>query len=340
MNLNYGDISRTFRIGVKWVFALMLVSFLIGSSGFCGEIDRLTNFLPSDKLFDVEVIGQNIWTVGYKGRIFHSADHGASWEFQESGTKEPLFCVSFSSARDGMAVGEFGTIIRTTDGGKSWSVVKRFTENTLRGVCFMDDKQACVVGSFSTILMTRNAGITWTDHSIVENGEPVDTFLAGVYFTDPDNGWAVGEFSTILHSSDGGLSWQAQEAGVEDSLYLTNVFFLNESEGWIVGIDGTILHTVDAGATWTQQESGVKDLLLDLSVSASGIGFAVGTRGAVCTTVDGGNSWERFEGAKDFPKWWYGAVAFDGQMGVITGGRATIIVTNNQGKSWRLLEIF
>src|SRR5512134_2717204 len=61
---------------------------------------------PLDHLYDVCVLnGANAWAVGAFGTIFHSADGGATWEAQSSGTTEHLFSVDFADEKHGWAVG-------------------------------------------------------------------------------------------------------------------------------------------------------------------------------------------------------------------------------------------
>src|SRR5262249_56873550 len=54
------------------------------------------------------------------GVILRTTDGGATWEWQSSGTTEPLSAVSFTDANTGTVVGARGTILRTTDGGATW----------------------------------------------------------------------------------------------------------------------------------------------------------------------------------------------------------------------------
>ncbi len=73
----------------------------------------------------VAVHGSHVWAVGRPGTVvFHSADHGLSWEMFKTGQPLPLNGIHFHDEKTGWAVGEMGTVITTIDGGKSW-VVRR-----------------------------------------------------------------------------------------------------------------------------------------------------------------------------------------------------------------------
>jgi len=50
--------------------------------------------------------------------ILRTTDGGATWTPQSSGTRSPLFGVSFVDANTGIAVGEAGIILRTNTGGE------------------------------------------------------------------------------------------------------------------------------------------------------------------------------------------------------------------------------
>lgn len=74
----------------------------------------------------VAVSGAHVWAVGRPGSVvFHSADHGATWDMHKTGQPLPLHAVWFLDDRRGWAAGELGTILATTDGGKTWAVQRQ-----------------------------------------------------------------------------------------------------------------------------------------------------------------------------------------------------------------------
>ena len=74
----------------------------------------------------VAVHGPHVWAVGRPGSVvFHSADHGMSWEMLKTNHPLPLHAVYFLDDKRGWACGEMGTILATTDGGKTWAVQRQ-----------------------------------------------------------------------------------------------------------------------------------------------------------------------------------------------------------------------
>src|SRR5262245_39149743 len=74
----------------------------------------------------VAVRGPHVWAVGRPGSVvFHSADHGVTWEMLHTGQALPLHTVFFLDDKRGWAAGEMGTILATADGGKTWAVQRQ-----------------------------------------------------------------------------------------------------------------------------------------------------------------------------------------------------------------------
>ncbi len=74
----------------------------------------------------VAVHKSHVWAIGRPGSIvFHSADHGTTWESFKTGQPLPLHAVNFLDEQRGWAVGELGTILNSTDGGRTWTVQRQ-----------------------------------------------------------------------------------------------------------------------------------------------------------------------------------------------------------------------
>lgn len=97
--------------GVRWGFADLKIA---------QEVRAAIDFNA------VAIYGPHVWAVGRPGSVvFHSADHGTTWETFKTGQPLPLYSISFTDEKHGWAAGEMGTILGTTDGGKSWHVQRQ-----------------------------------------------------------------------------------------------------------------------------------------------------------------------------------------------------------------------
>ena len=92
----------------------------------------------------VAVHGSHVWAVGRPGSVvFHSADHGMTWEMLKTGQPLPLHAIHFLDEKRGWAAGELGTILGTTDGGKTWTVQRQGGMRLGRHVCHTQAHRTC-----------------------------------------------------------------------------------------------------------------------------------------------------------------------------------------------------
>jgi photosystem II stability/assembly factor-like uncharacterized protein len=240
-------------------------------------------------LWDVSFIDATTgWVVGGSGTILHTADGGANWAPQTSGTGSTLYGVHFTDASNGWAVG--GTVIyHTADGGANWAPQTSGATQTLYGVHFTDANTGWAVGQGGTILHTSNGGATWAPQTVVGN---TTRAFQEIQFTDANNGWAVGDHSTIANTTDGGATWNYQDAGAGGAtVHFTALYFTDASNGWAVAHQGKIHHTSNGGATWTAQTSGTTQPLWGVHFTDANNGWAVGSGGTIRNTIDGGATW-------------------------------------------------
>ena len=268
---------------------------------------------------------QNGWVVGDHGTIIHTADGGATWEGQRSGTLHKLKSVFFTDAQHGWAVGGMSLhetdginlglwipdcIVATTDGGATWhgqnpgfSGINPRINVDLESVFFVDDQHGWAVGSWyyeSLILATSDGGKTWK-----RQGPHRDKLiLHSVVFTDATHGTAVGgnpwdqDGNYILTTSDAGEHWELHNALADSdgngSYSLYSVSFADAQNGWAVGQFGFTSRTTDGGATWSRGEIPRLDpgeALLSIHFTDADHGVAMGDGGHVYRTTDGGATW-------------------------------------------------
>jgi photosystem II stability/assembly factor-like uncharacterized protein len=228
------------------------------------------------------------------GLILRTADSGATWVQQSSGTANSLAGVSFSDANTGTAVGEAGTILRTSDGGATW-VEQSSGTTTLNAVSFTDANTGTAVGEAGTILRTTDGGATW-----VKQSSGTTQTLYAVSFTGANTGTAVGEAGTILRTTDGGATWVEQSSGTMRVFHGISCTDANTCTA--VGFeslpgqstDAIIVNTTDGGLTWIQARV-TASYLFGVSCTDANACTAVGgnTYGyiLIMRTTDGGATW-------------------------------------------------
>lgn len=81
--------------------------------------------------FDIHALAvheSNVWIAGSPGtRVFHSPDHGRTWQAFATNHFAPLRALAFVDATHGWAVGDLGSILATNDGGRTWQVQRAGT---------------------------------------------------------------------------------------------------------------------------------------------------------------------------------------------------------------------
>jgi photosystem II stability/assembly factor-like uncharacterized protein len=240
------------------------------------------------------------WVVGELGRIFRTADGGATWVRQDARTSKAFLAAGCTDERSAWIGGKGAILYRTADGGEHWELLTPNTTKHIFDLAFVSATEGVAVGDWGLLMHTEDGGRTWTLAGIPEDFvlspmaediglEPEDTILYATSFADRAHGWAVGEFGTVLVTTNGGRSWRQQRAPVDTTLFGT--YFRSPSEGWAVGLDGVVLHTTDGGRSWNQTSVPVHERAL-YDVAVSGLhGWILGDSGTLLRTADGGRSW-------------------------------------------------
>ncbi len=286
--------------------------------------------------------------VGQDGIVLKTGDGGQTW------TRIPIelplldwqvaqphyFAVSRGAdAQHIWAVGPVGAIIRSQDGGETWENLSLWCDMSFDNFATSDPAD----DPESTLRLN-----------------PCDVTLNGVSFPTNTDGWVAGEFGIILRTQDGGVTWQRQrdvhnlpkytrpelpeEEAIRqripplyiEDLFLIDVDFRSAQEGYVTGESGTLLQTTDAGETWTNIPSGSFNTLLSVTAAPDNnrSDFATGVLGTLASVT--GDAWQLDENIRQDVLTWIRTASFapDGQFGVACGGKGTVLVTTDSGKSW------
>jgi len=279
----------------------LLVTILV--SGLLGPeiLSAAEKYKQRDDLFSVSFANeQEGWACGDWGVIWHTADGGRTWEFQESGTKATLSSVFFFDSRHGWAVGKEGTIVYTEDGGDAWTRQESPVALFHRDVFFVTPSKGWVASEKTHILYTGDGGKTWE----VQFNDDVYN-LTSISFSDENHGWTVGEYGFTYHTGDGGSHWEHQ----------AGYFRVSDETG-----------DIDTGVT-----------LFDVVALDAMTGLAVGADGVVTRTGDGGETWRREKG--DFPPVPFFGAAYDGLDTIVIGGKQAYFESPDKGRTWRELVL-
>ena len=319
-------------------------------------VDKLTK---RDRLFDVAMVSNHVWVVGFPGIILHSADAGLTWEAQAGGEKDALFAIDFVDENTGWLVGRNGLVMRTVDGGKKWKRLDSGLKEHLFDVDFVDAQNGWAVGNFGMVAHTTDSGQTWSRVAIklaeeddgfgdddwldegaeeeeAEEEEVFDRLLNSVTFQDSKTGWIAGESGLVLHTSDGGQSWTEQDSGEWAPMY--SVAFADGRLGLVVGSEATLLLTADSGENWEKVETDQKDHLLRVIIVGERF-FASGRRGLLITGDMAQTSDEiKLRRIPTGVYTWLDAIAMtpDG-IGLLVGGQGLIMRTTDHGATWNRL---
>lgn len=297
--------------------------------------------------------------VGSYGTILSITDGAQKVALQKSGTHNSLFCVSENGPKNAVVGGERGLILRTSDAGATWTPIKlpgSLKENILAFSRGSDPNNVWAVGPEGTIIHSADDGVTWEDLGLKK-----DLNLNAVDFLSDKEGWITGEFGTIMHTADGGHSWERRDkvSGlpkyVEDvtdeearhrgiptleaqDLYLFKSAFVNPQQGYIVGAGGFVLSTKDGGANWQATHADTRNTLFSAALPKGGSPVASGILGTMTQEKNG--RWQLNTETTGNVFTWLRTLSFDpdGSLGMVTGGKGTILISRDRGDTWTPLD--
>lgn len=250
----------------------------------------------SDGFSDIDCLNtRQCWAVDDAGAIHFSADGGATWNEQRSGTGRPaLHSIYFTDEEYGWAVGDQKLILATTDGGETWKEQHsgNFPNTDYTDVHFVGRTHGWVVseavGNTAEVRHTTDGGESWSFQTASIGGPHT-----AVWFTDRNNGWIASDRSGDSYfgrTTNGGAEWEKVKSPAEGKF--ADVQFANKTTGWVLG-GKSLFRTTDGGQNWIAQEPpGLGSLeALDVLDARRAVIAGSGNIGNLWITTDGGDTW-------------------------------------------------
>jgi len=337
------NLKRGTSIGIFFSAGLVALSVGTMSARSASEGQIRKSAPPWLSLFGAAVKPDgSIYVVGAKALFLTSTDHGQNWIQQTLKERpgSPLFqdrdLYSIRFTPDGKAawiVGEEGTILYSDDGGKTWTKQQSGTGKNLFKVAAIDSQNAAAVGADGTLLHTSDSGAHWQSAK-----SPKLITYFDVAFTDKDTGWAAGEFSTIVATKDGGRTWSVAAGGNTTDFTIGPFFtitFSDPQHGIAAGLAGELSVTDDGGKTWKTEKLPDQVATYVLSEDPSDKKLWTGGTGGRMFVQNPGGQWQAaprttFHDLTD--------IAFAGNQGVAVGLNGTILLTQNAGEQWQVVQ--
>lgn len=243
---------------------------------------------------DISFISPEVgWYVsGALGRIFYTADGGATWTKQIDKPGTFFRCIAFLDTRRGFA-GNIGPgyfpgvtddvpLYRTTDGGETWTPVTTITGPAVTGLCalevvrkpfinagHLDHKVRIVgggrVGGPPVFVSSDDLGETWTSTDLSD----VCGMVLDVHFHDFEHGLIAAATSAdvqqsralILTTDDAGKTWTKRYESSRPFELTWKISFPVREVGYVTiqsydpdtaASQRFIAKTTDGGMTWTE----------------------------------------------------------------------------------------
>lgn len=269
--LDNGSVYVTADRGQSWALATALPG--TPSGGGAAE--------PGDIHFTSATAG--VATAG--NAIYRTTNGGSSWTLANNVANGFLRRFAFSSALDGIVVGDNSTPLVTADGGATFTPVATAPGAQLHDV---DCATAllCVARNSDgqTLRRTDDGGTTWAAIAPSSQG------IYGVSFASPTRAVGVGNAGATVASSDAGVNWAAISSSIDG--VFSELRVRSGNVAYVFGEGGALGRTTDAGATWTRFNVLTSGNVEDAAFPEVAEGFVIDSNGQLLRTKNGGTSWQ------------------------------------------------
>ena len=323
----------------KTTIMVLLVATLgmLSVSATASEQALISTQTPTDRLYDVEMMGKMGYAVGEAGLVMKSTDGGETWNRENADTNLALTSIALTK-KGAVAVGQLGEVVVNV-GWKGWKQIGSDARMRLLGVDMNERGLAIAVGAFGTLMRSTDAGQSWEllrpdwaplydsgagDTAVIRD-EPTN-YVVKVF---ADNRILIGgEYGQLLTSTDGGDTWEVTyrhpEKGDVIAPTLFDLKFYGDT-GYATGQSGLVLISRDGGLSWQAKPTSTRASLFAIAGDADGNIFAIGQCVSIVST-DQGNTWREFE-ALDISLNWYAGLAVSER-----GSSRNIVAVGHSGR--------
>ncbi len=282
-----GGPARTFpqraSMNIHRALGLLFVLFVVATVSFAfsprhGEPLPVTEIRIAQMLMlGAAQADGRLLAAGERGRIFVSADGGASWSAAASPTEATLTALSFADERHGVAVGHDAVILRTDDGGASWRKVAEdpAAEAPLLAVRLDASGRGWAAGAYGSFLVTEDGGDSWTAQTVAED----DRHFNAIAQLADGSLLLAGEAGLLMRSDDGGETWDMLDSPYNGSFF--GLLTLSDDVVLAYGMRGHIFRSTDRGEHWDEIASGTEATLFGGHRLADGRVVLAGQAGTV-----------------------------------------------------------
>ena len=269
--------ALSFRM-LKSTSAILLCFLVAQTAVACPDWAVHAQLAPHSLLLDGAAIDSRYITVGERGHILVSTDHGDNWAQSKVPTCSLLTAVHMHDDQLAWVVGHDAIILRTEDGGENWKIVHQAPEleQPLLDIWFRNALEGIAIGAYGYYLETGDGGETWSERYISEED---DFHLNAIAATGESTLYIAAEAGNIYRSDDNGANWYKLDSPYIGSWFAVHAY--SENEVILAGLRGNIFRSVDGGKNWTKIATDLRATLTDIVQYASDYLLITGLGGAL-----------------------------------------------------------
>ena len=287
--------------------------------------------------------GTRIIAAAYGGRVYTSADSGATWvERQPAGNIDTRWS-SVAMSSDGskmMASVYFGGLYTSADYGATW--IKRqkmgvVGDNSWISLAMSSDGKSMLAAYEGLIVKSSNSGADW-----VQMNPSPRTAKSWYSVALSSNGMTLAAVSQdgVYTSQNYGITWTlVKKTNTAESPNAGWNRLAMSSDGTkiiVVGWPGRLYISYDSGVTWIEKQPAGNNNMFwqSVSMSSDGTSMVAGVwPGRLYNSTDSGRTWKELQPAGNTDKYWESAaMSLDGTKLIVTDG--TRLLFNHNTNEW------